>query len=71
MKRKTLELMNVGSEGILSRDEMKHIMAGSGGNNCAQAPCSDAAIACCCGNPPTAVTCVDTLQECVDFCGSA
>lgn len=41
MKRKKLDLMNVGDEEILSRDEMKHIMAGSGGNDCAEGPMSD------------------------------
>lgn len=35
MKRKTLSLMDVGGEDVLSRDEMKHIMAGSaGGGRC-------------------------------------
>src|SRR5699024_6645947 len=67
MKRKRLTVMDVREEDILSRNEMKHIMAGSGGTGSCNPPCRSDVISCCCGDGR--VNCVDTPQECISYCG--
>jgi hypothetical protein len=60
-----LNFMN--SKNTLNRSEMKNIMAGSSGSGSCNPPCSSTAIACCCGGGK--VTCVQTIQACLSFCG--